>query len=240
MIYFICYYSISLVYFLSLANQVSSRKTIKWQNRCFSMITEINRNDCSILLEHKSKLWVYIQKHIHPQGIYTQRIYSQQSPNSQVYLLHGRHHVDYVLCKHFYIYMKNSKKCFYQFSENGCLTRILLIFSFFSFDSFLSILIHKVEDFENKAKRQISKRRWQLNKAHQIFHKTNISYPLICTHACVYQVARNIWFSGNSACFVFLLPPVWDSSFCLISNEESFTLVDFPTAVYSYYPLHVI
>ena len=33
----------------------------------------------------------------------------------------------------------------------------------------------------NKAKGQISKRVLQENKARQIFHKTNISYPLIRT-----------------------------------------------------------
>ena len=36
--------------------------------------------------------------------------------------------------------------------------------------------------FVDKAKGRISKRVFQENKARQIFRKTNISYPLICTH----------------------------------------------------------
>ena len=37
--------------------------------------------------------------------------------------------------------------------------------------------------------------------------KTNISYPLIRTHTCAYQGVRNVRFSENLVCFVFLLPP---------------------------------
>ena len=40
-------------------------------------------------------------------------------------------------------------------------------------------------DVGNKAKWRISKRVFQENKARQIFRKTNISYPLICTRAHV-------------------------------------------------------
>ena len=36
----------------------------------------------------------------------------------------------------------------------------------------------------NKQKEQISKQALQENKAHQIFRKTNISYPLIRTRTC--------------------------------------------------------
>ena len=56
----------------------------------------------------------------------------------------------------------------------------------------------------NKAKERISKRVLQENKARQIFWKTNISYPLICTRAC--QRVRTVCFSENLACFVFLNP----------------------------------
>ena len=45
------------------------------------------------------------------------------------------------------------------------------------------------------------------NKAHQIFWKTNISYPpdtLIRTRACAYQGVRNDLFSENLACFGFM------------------------------------
>ena len=43
----------------------------------------------------------------------------------------------------------------------------------------------------NKSKGRISKRVFQENKAHQIFWKTNISYPLIRTRTCPYQGVRN-------------------------------------------------
>ena len=39
----------------------------------------------------------------------------------------------------------------------------------------------------NKAKGQISKQVFQENKAHQIFWKMNISYPLTCTCTFAYQ-----------------------------------------------------
>ena len=36
---------------------------------------------------------------------------------------------------------------------------------------------------------------------------------------CAYQGVRNVRFSENLACFVFLKHPFWDSSFCLITNQ---------------------
>ena len=44
----------------------------------------------------------------------------------------------------------------------------------------------KSQHVGNKAKRRISKRVFQENKAHQIFQKMNISYLLIRTHTCAY------------------------------------------------------
>ena len=51
---------------------------------------------------------------------------------------------------------------------------------------------------------------FQENKARQIFRKTNISYPLMGV--------RNVRFSENLACFVFVKHPFWDSPFCLITD----------------------
>ena len=51
----------------------------------------------------------------------------------------------------------------------------------------------------NKAKGRISERVFHENKARQIFRKTNISYPLICTSTCAYQGVRNGHFSENLA-----------------------------------------
>ena len=53
----------------------------------------------------------------------------------------------------------------------------------------------------NTAKKQISKRVLQRNKAHQIFKKVNISYPLIRTRR--YQRVRNDRFLENLACFFY-------------------------------------
>ena len=52
------------------------------------------------------------------------------------------------------------------------------------------------------------------NKARQIFRKTNISYS--------HQGVRNVRFSENLTCFVFLKHPFWDSPFCLITDEGYF------------------
>ena len=50
---------------------------------------------------------------------------------------------------------------------------------------------------DNKAKERISKRTLEENKARQIYRKTNISYPMIRTSACVYQGLRNSCFTEN-------------------------------------------
>ena len=53
----------------------------------------------------------------------------------------------------------------------------------------------------NKAKRQISKRVFQENKARQTFRKTNISYPLICR-------GKKCSFFGKFGMLCFLETPV--------------------------------
>ena len=70
----------------------------------------------------------------------------------------------------------------------------------------------------NKAKVRISKQVFQENKARQIFRKTIISYPLIRTYARAYQGVRDVHFSENLACFVFLKRPFWDSPDSRITN----------------------
>ena len=70
--------------------------------------------------------------------------------------------------------------------------------------SFLSARII-VSVVGNKAKARISKQVFQENKPRQIFRKTNVSYPLI--RPCAYQGVRNIHFSENLTCFVFLKHP---------------------------------
>ena len=64
----------------------------------------------------------------------------------------------------------------------------------------------------NKAEGQISKRVIQENKARHIFRKNNIFQPLIRT-------VKNVRFSENLTCFIFLKFPFWDPPFCLITDE---------------------
>ena len=71
----------------------------------------------------------------------------------------------------------------------------------------------------NKGKMPNSKWVVQENKAHQIFWKTNSSYPLTLTRTCAYQGIRNVYFSKNLVGFLFLQHPFWDSPFCLITNK---------------------
>ena len=65
----------------------------------------------------------------------------------------------------------------------------------------------------NKVKGRISKWVSQVNKACQVFCKTNISYSMISTRACTHQRVRNVHFAENLACFFFfrlaLLPYYW-------------------------------
>ena len=58
--------------------------------------------------------------------------------------------------------------------------------------------------FGDKSKGRISKRVLQEIKARQIFRKTNMSYPLIRTGTYAYQGVRNVRFSENLACLIFL------------------------------------
>ena len=76
-----------------------------------------------------------------------------------------------------------------------------------------------VQVLGDKAKGRILKRVFQENKARQIFRRTNISNPLIHTHTCAYQGVRNVRFSKNLMCFVFLQHPFWDLPFRLITDE---------------------
>ena len=75
-----------------------------------------------------------------------------------------------------------------------------------------------------KAKERISKRAFQENKAHQIFRKTNISYPLIPLRTCAYQEVRNYRFSENLTCFVFLNVRFEIRPFALLPTTSGFYL----------------
>ena len=51
----------------------------------------------------------------------------------------------------------------------------------------------------------------------------------VCVYvrACAYQGVRNVRFSENLACFVFLKHPFLDSSFCLITDDVQYTSMFF-------------
>ena len=51
------------------------------------------------------------------------------------------------------------------------------------------------------------------------FQKNERFYPLIRTRTCAYQGVKNLRFSENLACLVFLLPPFWDSLFYHITDD---------------------
>ena len=72
----------------------------------------------------------------------------------------------------------------------------------------------------NKVRRRIFKGVFQKkSKAHQMFRKTNISYPLIHTCTSTYKGVRNVHFSENLACFVLLKYLFWDSPFYLVNDD---------------------
>ena len=56
-------------------------------------------------------------------------------------------------------------------------------------------------------------------KTNEAKFSKNISYPLIRTRMCAYQGVRNVCFSENLACFVFVKHPFWDSPFRLITDN---------------------
>ena len=77
-----------------------------------------------------------------------------------------------------------------------------------------------------KAKGQISKWWFQENKALQIFRKTNILPLDSHTYPCVHQGVRNVHFSKNFVCLVFLLLRFWDLPFYLITDELPILVLD--------------
>ena len=87
-----------------------------------------------------------------------------------------------------------------------------LLFHFWQLFSFQLNLIGKFKAqaavVGNKSKGRISKRVFQENRACQIFRKTNISYPMICTRTCAYQGVRKVCFFRKFAVLCFLETPV--------------------------------
>ena len=88
--------------------------------------------------------------------------------------------------------------------------------------------ISSIPSICNKKKGWISKRVFQEKKACQIFQKMIISYTMIHIRPFAYKGGvRNVPFLKNLACFVFLKHPLWDSPFCLITDQKHFWLLLF-------------
>ena len=101
-------------------------------------------------------------------------------------------------------------------------------------------MIYIAYNFTKKIPRRMIDRKWESNshdssvirqkgecqnggnkkaKRAKFSKKNKHFYPLIRKRVCAYQRVRNVRFSENLACFAFLLPPFWDSPFCLITDE---------------------
>ena len=63
---------------------------------------------------------------------------------------------------------------------------------------------------------------------HQNFKRQHVTLVKI-NGPRAYQVVKKVRFSENLACFVFLLPPFWDSPFCHITDEVSNFAVTIPS-----------
>ena len=61
----------------------------------------------------------------------------------------------------------------------------------------------------NKAKVRISNQVFRENKSRQIFRKTNVSYPLICTRMCAYQGVRNVFALLPTINHIFITDKYW-------------------------------
>ena len=77
--------------------------------------------------------------------------------------------------------------------------------------------IQVINIVSNRAKGWISKRVFQEKKAREISQKTNIPSLLIGTPT--YQGVKNVFFSENLACYVFLKHPFWDPPFYFITDD---------------------
>ena len=87
----------------------------------------------------------------------------------------------------------------------------------FGLDSSLQVIVSSVIRQKGKSQSECFKK----TKHVTFFQKRTFSNPLICTRSCVYQGVRNVRFSENLTCFVFLKHPLWDSPLCLITDALS-------------------
>ena len=63
-----------------------------------------------------------------------------------------------------------------------------------------------------------------------------VFWKMTRTRTCAYQGIKNLRFSENLACFVFLLLPFWDSPFCHITDELLVVVNGFTWHTYLIHP----
>ena len=81
-------------------------------------------------------------------------------------------------------------------------------------------LVEAYEQFVgNKEKGWISKRVLHKNKTWNFLKNNYFLPPDMHIYVCIPQGVRNVHFSGNLVCFVFLKHPFWDSPFFLINEK---------------------
>ena len=116
-------------------------------------------------------------------------------------------------------------QCFYKFHWVSFQADILVLFSIhlsFTENLIPSNLIGKVNQISEtnssviKQKDESQKGCFKKTKHTKCSEKRIFLIPLIRTHTCAYQGIRDVRFSENLSCFVFLKHPFWDSPFCLI------------------------
>ena len=121
--------------------------------------------------------------------------------------------------------MKTHPKLYFRTTETNQKFTLPVVFCQSNFESYVppyflgtSVVIRRWWGKRVNLKTEVT-RKQSTNKANQVFRKTNISYLLIRARTFVYQVVRNVCFSENLPCFIFYLPPSWDSPFCLSATD---------------------
>ena len=98
---------------------------------------------------------------------------------------------------------------FFFFTQSSCLGLglVLTIRKSKNYNIILSVIMQKGGSQDGQDKK---------TKHAKFYEKRTFLYIL---NTCAYQRIRNTHFAENLPCFVFLLPPSWDSPFCLINHD---------------------
>ena len=75
------------------------------------------------------------------------------------------------------------------------------------------------EIFSGRQKDESQNGCYKKTKQVRFSKKRTLLTPMICTRTCAYQEVRNVRFSENLTCFVFLKHPLCVSPFCPITDD---------------------